>query len=369
MRFALPRGSAVFAVGTLTLLVGAILMIRAGDAARTERSLAALSLVSSLKSSGALEEMEEARSDAILWSSFGGMVQRLRELERAWAMMGPDAPSMLERIYIQQNPFSEGDRSRLTDPGDGSRYSAIHAEFQPRVGAFLEIHGYQDVLLVNRSGRVVYTFGKEADFGADLLAAPWRETRLAEVARARALEPGTTMIADFAPYRALTGDGWALFVGAPVQGAGSEGEKGALVFQVSPGHIGKHLARGDQQRQSAASMILGNGYRLLGRPPWIEENDPGDPLEAEVRAEAREAGSGSMVVREGDGTEVLAAWEAVTFEGIPWIVVSQVDMDEVRAEGNGERRAVGVAAFLLWLSLGVLTLGRQRPSALGRHQI
>lgn len=368
MKLTLPRGSALFGAGTVTLVVASVLVIRAGEARRVDRSLAALSLVASLQSSSALEEMEEARSDAILWSSFGGMIQRLVDLEDAWAVMGPDARSVLERIYVSQNPFPEAERSLLTDPGDGSRYSEIHAEFQPRVRAFLGIHGYQDVLLVNSSGRVVYSFGKEADFGADLLGGPWRETRLAEIAGAAALGPGTTVIADFEPYEALRGE-WALFIGAPVQGVGAGGEEGALVFQLTPEHIGKHLARGEQQRKSAASMILGDGYRILGAPPWMEEDDAENPLAAEARERARGAGSGSMILRDRSGAQVLAAWEAVTFEGIRWIVVAQVDMDEVRAEGASARRTMEVVAFLLWLSLGVLTLGLQRASALGRHRI
>lgn len=369
MKFVLPRGSAFFAAGTLVLLAAAILVIQASGAARTEQSLADLSLVTSLRSSSALEELEEARSDVILWSGFGGIVQRLIDLEEAWIAMGPNAGSVLERIYVRENPFPEVERSRLTNPGDGSRYSAIHAEFQPNVREFLKIHGYNDALLLTPSGRVVYSFRKDEDFGADLLGGPWQETHLAQVAKtAPFLGPGVPAIADFEPYEPRGSD-WAFFIGAPIHGVGSGTEQGAFILELTPEHIGKHLVRADQQRESTETIILGDGFRLLGRPPWIEEADVEDPVEQEVRARARETVSDGMVLGDRDGNEVLVVWETVTFEGLRWVVSSQATLDEVRAEGAGERLAVMVTASLLWLSLGVLTLGRQRSSALGRHSI
>ena len=137
MRSVLPRGSRVFATGTVFLVAAAYLVIQALGTARTERSLAGLSLVTSLKSSSALEELEEARSDAILWSGFGGIVQRLIDLENAWVAMGPDAGSVLERIYVLENPFPETERSRLSDPKDGSPYPEVHADIPGRVQGIL----------------------------------------------------------------------------------------------------------------------------------------------------------------------------------------------------------------------------------------
>jgi methyl-accepting chemotaxis protein len=290
------------------------------------------------------------------------------ELEAAWAALGPVAAAQLERLYIRENPFPEGERYRLTDPGDGSRYSAIHREFHPRVGEFLAVHEYHDVILVNPSGQVVYTSHKESDFATDLAHSPGRDTHLAEVVRkAQAQNLGVTALSDFRPY-APSGNEWALFIGAPVASDRPGVGKGVLVFQVSPERIGKQLTRTHQQRRSASTRILGDGYRILGGPPWIEAAEEAGSPDAEIRERALREGPGARII-ERDGRRVLASWEPGAFEGIQWVILSEVDLAEVRSEGTSEERAWMVVTLLVWLAWGVLTLGRRRPAAMARHRI
>ena len=368
MKRPLPPGIGTFAAGTVILLVAALLALRGREADRLERSFSALSLVSSLRQAATVAELDGARSDAILWSGFGGIRQRMAELERTWAEAGPDASSELRRLYVLENPFPEGERYRLTDPGDGSRYSAIHGEFHPRVGAFLAVHEYHDVLLVNPLGQVVYTSHKESDFGTDLREPPGRDTHLAEVVReVRALAAGATALSDFLPYEP-SGNEWALFIGAPVALDRPGGEKGVLVFQIDPERIGKHLTRTDQQRRSAATRILGDGYRIVGEAPWIEAMTEADSVDLEIRARGLREGPGKTIL-ERPGRRVQLAWQPGTFEGIQWVVVSEVDLEEVQAAGASEERAWMVVTLFLWLAWGVLTLGRPRPKAMGRHRI
>ena len=70
-----------------------------------------------------------------------------------------------------------------------------------------------------------------------------------------------------------------------------------------------------------------------------------------------------------EGEEILVSWQTDRFEGVEWVVYSQVHMDEVRAEGAGHRRAIRITAFILWLALGVLTLGHQGRPPQARHSI
>ena len=369
MKPTLLPGLRGFAAGTLVLVVAGVLLVRARDREHVARSFAALSLVSSLRAAAATGELEDARSDALLWSGFGGLTRRMVELEDAWGAMGPGAALRLENLYVRENPYPEAERYLLADPGDGSLYSGIHADFQPRVREFLNIHAYQDVLLVNPSGRVVYDFRKGAEFATDLMQGPWRETPLAEVARAGlSLEPGTAAFSDFVPYEPAGGE-WALFLASPVGLVGRSAGRGSLVFQISPERIGQQLIRTSQQRGSSFTVILGDGYRLKGLSPWIEGADTLDPLEAEARERALREGAGSMTLRGSDGRRVLAAWEPVSFEGIQWVVLSQVDLGEVRAEEDAEQRAVVVVLLLFWLAWGALTLGRIRPTSMARHRI
>jgi methyl-accepting chemotaxis protein len=353
----------LFAAGTLILILSAGMVIRGRDAARIDRSLSILSLVSSLRWSSAVGELEVARSDALLWSRFGGIRESMVALENAWAALGPDREPLMQRLYVDQNPYPEPERHLLADPGDGSQYSAIHRVFQPRVREFLSIHEYEDILLVNPEDRVVYSFLKEEAFAADLRQAPWRETPLGDVVNeALDLEPGGIALSDFERYPPGTQE-WALFLAAPIAG------HGVLAFRISPERIGKHLARTHQQRNSASSMILAEGYRILGYPPWIEDEETVDPIDMEIHERANAGGPGRMILRRSDGSRILAAWEPGVFEGIPWVVVSTVDLSEVRGEGARDRRAVAVLAVLAWLALGALTVGGGGAPAMARHRV
>jgi hypothetical protein len=369
MKGRLLPGLGPFVGGTLVLLISAFLANRAWDGEQLGRSFAALSLVSSLREASTVGELEDARSDAVLWSGFGGMKQRMVELEDAWVAMGPDAARRLEQLYVQENPYPPTERYRLADPGDGSRYSAVHREIHPRIDGFLALHDYHDILLVDASGRVVYSSHKEEDFTADLLQPEWRETHLSEVARAaQSLDPGATVISDFEPYEASGGE-WALFIAAPVAPDASGRDPGVLVFQISPHRIGRHLVRTSQQRTTASSRILGDGYRIVGEPPWIVAMSEADSLDAKIWEQALREGAGSGVVRKAEGRWVQAAWEPGTFEGIEWVVVSEVDQQEVQTDTADEGRVVFVVTLLVWLAWGVLTLGRRRPVAMARHRI
>jgi methyl-accepting chemotaxis protein len=269
----------------------------------------------------------------------------------------------MERLYVQENPYSEQGRHLLSDPGDGSRYSAIHKDFQPGIGEFLGIHEYEDILLVNPSGRVIYSFDKNEAFAANLQEPPWRETPLgAVVSEALDMDPGELALSDFQRYPPGA-DEWALFMAAPIA------DHGVLTFRISPERMGKHLVRTHQQRNSASSVILADGYRILGHPPWIDAEDTADPVDVEIRERAWRDGPGSMVLRQADGSRILAAWEPGTFEGIPWVVVSTVDLTEVREEEARDRRAVAFVTILAWLALGALTLGGGGPTAMARHRI
>jgi methyl-accepting chemotaxis protein len=325
--------------------------------------------VTALRSADAQEELEAARSDVILWSGVGDLARRLVELEAAWAALGPDAGSTLRSVFLSENPFPANERFRLTDPGGRYRYSAIHAEFQPVIQEFLDIHGYHDVLLLNPSARVVYSFRKAEDFGAGLLDEPWRETPLGHLAQTTLrLPPGTPALSDFEDYPTRGGK-WSLFVGAPIHGEGGEGGDGALVLEISPEHIGQHLSRTSQQRESAAAGILGEGYSLFGHAPWIGEEDAEDPVAYQVRLEAESEPSGGRVMEGPDGGEVLVSWQTDRFEGVGWVVYSRIDLDDLRSDGAGHRRAIRMTAFILWLALGALTLGYRGRTTQARHTI
>lgn len=118
----------------------------------------------------------------------------------AFAPSGSAAVTLQARYSIGPGGFDEA--IAVNDAGDGSAWSSVHAGIHPYFRAMVDHLGYEDVLLVNSAGRVVYSAFKGADFGADLIEGPLRLTNLGETVR-EAMRKGITgavTFSDFADY-------------------------------------------------------------------------------------------------------------------------------------------------------------------------
>lgn len=359
-----------FAVITLVILLGAAALVRARDQAREDLIMSRLSLISSLRAGGIQSELREARSDAVLWSGFGNVRERLIALEDAWRSMGSGAGGRIRELYSGGNPYPDADRHLLVDAGDGSAYSRVHADFHPRMREFLSVHDYYDVLLVDPEGRVVYSHYKADDFASDLLRGPLGGSGAASAAReALVMDPGQSVFSELQPYGPDGGE-WSLFIASPVSLSTRPGHQGALVFQISARRLASHLSAGASEAAAVESSLLGERYRVLPIEPWIEESSESRAtLYSDILRRAREEGEGAAVLAGDDGNDRLMAWTPLSFEGLEWVIVSEIGEAEIRAEGTSERRAVGTVTLLIWLAAGVLTLGRRGGEPLGQHEI
>ena len=97
--------------------------------------------------------------------------------------------------------FSEA--LEIDDAGDGSTWSAVHAEYHDYFRRMTTLLDYQDVLLIDADGNVVYSAYKGVDLGTNLLDGPYEITNLAtayqQAMAGRLLESVT--FTDFQTYR------------------------------------------------------------------------------------------------------------------------------------------------------------------------
>ena len=93
-------------------------------------------------------------------------------------------------------------------PDDGSAYSKLHALYHPLMRTAAATLNFSDFLMVEpKTGRILYTVDKDADFATSLQAGPYRHSNLAAAAArcAAAPDPSATCLEDFADY--LPSDG------------------------------------------------------------------------------------------------------------------------------------------------------------------
>ncbi|QTV80314.1 hypothetical protein [Microbacterium sp. NIBRBAC000506063] len=107
----------------------------------------------------------------------------------------------LQAAYTAQN--TDFDQAlTILDAGDGSAWSEAHAKYHPYFKGLIDDLGYEDVLLINPEGRIVYTAYKGIDLGLSLHEQPMSDTVLTaaftEVMRSNTLD--TVVITDFERY-------------------------------------------------------------------------------------------------------------------------------------------------------------------------
>jgi len=114
-------------------------------------------------------------------------------------------PERLKLLY-----FAKPD---LMNAHDGSAYSAVHQQEHRFFTIYSKIQQYEDVLLIDVAGNVVYTEQKGQHFGVNLISRPYNENNLARLYKnLQTAQPGEIIVADAALFNNEVG----MFMGTPL---------------------------------------------------------------------------------------------------------------------------------------------------------
>ncbi len=90
------------------------------------------------------------------------------------------APYFLQDWYIVDNPNPKERRKLMDEAPGGAAYNRLHVLYHPLMRTAAAVLGFADFLMVDpRSGRIIYSVEKEAEFGTSLRAGPYRASNLA----------------------------------------------------------------------------------------------------------------------------------------------------------------------------------------------
>lgn len=352
--------TAKIAVGTLALLVlSAVLWAIYQTELRREMrdELATLVTLRELRQFAVEDYLQTVRSEILLYSESPRVRAAIRELARAWRQSHGDSGATLRRVYVSDNPYPPGDRHRLEMADDGSRYSAVHAEFHPRTMRFLEHHGFYDVFLVAPDGSLVYTAAKEDDFGTNLVDGPWRDTGLGRAVRAAltAEEPDFVAFTDFESYEPSAGEP-ASFIASPI--VEPDGTRlGALAFQMPTDRLRSMLQFTAGMGQTGETYLVGVDYLMRSDSRFSDTSTilrTRVDTDAARRAIAGETAAG--VIDDYRGVSVLSAFGPVRFEGTTWALIAEIDEDEARQRALVPRRIIGRVLLVLGAIGGAVAL-------------
>jgi class 3 adenylate cyclase len=305
------------------------------------------------------------------------------------------APKTNAARYLQAEyviPYDTWEEAILTDDaGDGSAWSAAHAKYHAYFRAMTELQDFEDVLMIDTQGNVVYSAFKGVDLGTNLLEGPYRLSNLAGAYRESMSRNivGEVVLADFAAYSPSLGNpaGWAV---TPIAVDGSV--VGALAIELPIDRINEVMTA-DGEWQINGLGKTGETY-LVGRDGYMRSisrqlvDDPDGYADAAVSAglsptaaelsvqngntllqqivsgaavtAALAGDSGTMLERSYLGRDSLTAFAPLNIGGLNWVIVAQESSAEalVPVEDFTRNLILSTAAMIIFVCLLSLVLAQ-----------
>ncbi|MFD7021148.1 adenylate/guanylate cyclase domain-containing protein [Promicromonospora sukumoe] len=282
-------------------------------------------------------------------------------------------------------------RLATDDAGDGSAWSAAHARYHDFFRETVEQKGYEDILLLDDEGNVVYSAYKGVDLGTNVLTGPHAGGALQDVFEQaeRATSVDTMAISDLDRYTPSEGRP-TMFAASPV---GSGGQTtGVLVYQVpmdeidgimtsggawektglgrtgetylvGPDHLMRSVSRGlleDPEEYRDQVVANGTPRETADRQLAVTGSVLLQPVESYAVDESLRGRSGTGVSTDYRGHETLGAWMPLDIPGLQWVLVAELDTSEAFEPVRDFTRnlLISVAVLVLLVSLASLLLAQ-----------
>jgi class 3 adenylate cyclase len=274
-------------------------------------------------------------------------------------------PTSNPQKYLQAHytvPFTDFDQAlSFADARDGSAWSAASARFNDFFRVIVKRFEFEDALLLDTRGNVVYSAYKGVDLGTNILTGPYKSGDLTE-AYNKALDSNAVdyvAVTDFSDYQPA--DEPTAWMVSPV---GPQGRvEGVLALQFPISKINRLMTMDKRWEESGMgktgeTFIVGpddlmrSDSRLFledpeafkrdvinaGTPPDVAQESirqQGTTLVQPVATEATELAQkgqkGTLVADDYLGHETLQAYAPVDVSGLHWSVIAKIDTSEAFA--------------------------------------
>ncbi len=298
-----------------------------------------------------------------------------------------NAQTYLQSLYTVPAKGDFNASAKIFNAGDPSTWTKLNERYQPFFSDFASRFPFDDAMLIDTDGNVVYSTLKQTDLGANVNSGPFKTTKLAEAFRKamRASSVDEIILTDFEDYGPAYGmpTPWIL---TPV-GDGN-GVYGVLAMQLSVDRIndvmtgnqgwekdgqGKtgetYLAGPDRLMRSVSRELLENPDQFLkdvvanGTPEEIAKR------QVEIRDSvllqqvntapvnlALSGRSGVTTATSYLGTDALFAYAPVKLPGLNWVLIAKANRSEAFAPVNAFARNVALSTGAIVLGVCLLAL-------------
>jgi len=298
-----------------------------------------------------------------------------------------NAQTYLQSLYTVPAKGDFNASAKIQTAGDPSEWSKLNARYQPFFADFADRFGFDDTMLIDTDGNIVYSTYKQIDLGANVFSGPYKATKLAEAFQQslRAASVDDLILTDFEGYAPAYGKPtpWVL---TPIGDA--NGINGVLALQLSVdginnvmtgnrgwvkdglGETGEtYLAGPDKLMRSVSRELLVSPKRFQtevvanGTPADVARREvtTGDsvllqPVNTPAVEMALSGQSGVTTAKSYLGTESLAAYAPVDLPGLKWAIVAKIDREEALAPVTAFARNVALSTAAIVLAVCLLAL-------------
>jgi class 3 adenylate cyclase len=274
-------------------------------------------------------------------------------------------PTSNAQKYLQANyttPFTDWDLAvKFDDAHDGSAWSAANARFNDFFRQIVTRFEFEDALLLDTRGNVVYSAYKGVDLGTNILNGPYHGGDLTEAYNKAIASNAVDYVAttDFSDYQPA--DEPTAWMVSPVGAQGRVEGVLALQFPISKinrlmtmdkrweesgmGKTGETFIVGpDDLMRSDSRLFLENPEAFkrdvveAGTPPDVAQESIRQhgttlvqPVATEATQLAQRGQRGTLVADDYLGHETLQAYAPVDVQGLHWAVIAKIDTSEAFA--------------------------------------
>jgi class 3 adenylate cyclase len=290
-------------------------------------------------------------------------------------------PTSNAQKYLQANyttPFTDWDQAlSFDDAHDGSAWSAASARFNDFFKEVVKRFEFEDALLLDTRGNIVYSAYKGVDLGTNILTGPYKGGDLTE-AYDKAMDSHAVdyvAITDFGDYQPA--DEPTAWMVSPVGAQGRVEGVMALQFPISKinrlmtmdkrweesgmGKTGETFIVGpDDLMHSDSRLFLEDPEAFkrdvvnAGTPPDVAEESIRQhgttlvqPVATEATQLAQRGQRGTLVADDYLGHETLQAYAPVDVAGLHWAVIAKIDTSEAFAPVSAFTRTLVLSTVVI----------------------
>jgi class 3 adenylate cyclase len=301
-----------------------------------------------------------------------------------------NAQTYLQSLYTVPAKGDFAASAKITNAGDPSAWTKLNERYQPFFSDFESRFPFDDALLIDTDGNIVYSTLKQTDLGANVNSGPFKTTKLAEGFRKamQATSVDEIVLTDFEEYAPAYGlpTPWIL---TPI--GDEKGIYGILAMQLSSAELdnvmtgnrgwerdglGKtgetYLVGPDKLMRSVSRLLLEDPERFAREA--AENGTPADVIERVLASEdtvllqsmgnstsVSEALSGNTGLRTGDNylgrnVKVLSAYGPLNLPGLRYAVIARIHESEALAPVSRFARNIALSTGAIVLTVCLLAL-------------